>query len=32
MPQDSCQIDSDPESEIMTLGTLPKPGTRCSDE
>jgi hypothetical protein len=29
MAHGSYHVDDDPESELMTLGTLPKPGTRC---
>ena len=32
MAHDDFQIDTDPESELMTLDTLLNPGTRCDDE
>jgi hypothetical protein len=32
MPHESYRIDDDPESELTTLGKLPKPGVRCDDE
>lgn len=32
MAHQNYRIDDDPESELTTLGKLPKPGVRCGNE